>query len=205
MMDMNRQVARLAMGMARVYTAPPDALRGDALPPSLIPDELGAVAGLLLELSWRMLESSVGALRRLAAQTPDEGTLASLLHGFDLRQPSYREGPDHLEVSGCETLPPALLPWLATGMVAAGALLIPEPRHNNAYDLKRQLLDRLQQIEQLTLLAEPAVDSVQPPAPEEAVSAVRVQPSGENAITPIPETSPESEAEPAATSPRRPR
>ncbi|MHB1630886.1 MAG: hypothetical protein ACYCQL_01535 [Acidithiobacillus sp.] len=203
-MDMNRQVARLAMGMARVYTAPPDALRGDALPPSLIPDELGAVAGLLLELSWRMLESSVGALRRLAALTPDEGTLASLLHGFDLRQPSYREGPDRLEVNGCETLPPALLPWLATGMVAAGALLIPEPRHNNAYDLKRQLLDRLQQIERLTM-TEPAVDSVQSPAPEDAIPAVRVQPSGESAITPIPETSPESEAEPAATSPRRPR
>ncbi|MFA6183225.1 MAG: hypothetical protein WCY91_06555 [Acidithiobacillus sp.] len=203
-MDMNRQVARLAMGMARVYTTPPDALRGDALPSSLIPDELGAVAGLLLELSWRMLESSVGALRRLAAQTPDEGTLASLLHGFDLRQPSYREGPDHLEVSGCEALPPALLPWLATGLVVAGALLIPEPRHNNAYDLKRQLFDRLQQIERLTQ-PEPAADPVQSPVPEEAVPAVRVQPSGENAITPIPETTPESEAEPAATSPRRPR
>ena len=200
MMDMNRQVARLAMGMARVYTAPPDALRGDALPPSLIPDELGAVAGLLLELSWRMLESSVGALRRLAAQTPDAGTLAGLLHGFDLRQPSYREGLDRLEVNGCEALPPALLPWLATGMVAAGALLIPEPRHNNAYDLKRQLLDRLQQIERLCL-SEPAVDPVQSPPPEEALPAVRVQPVGESAITPAPE----SEAEPAATYPRRPR
>ena len=203
-MDMNRQVARLAMGMARVYTAPPDALRGDALPSSLIPDELGAVAGLLLELSWRMLESSVGALRRLAAQTPDEGTLASLLHGFDLRQPSYREGPDRLEVSGCETFPPALLPWLATGMVAAGALLVPEPRHNNAYDLKRQLLDRLQQIERLCL-PEPAADPVQSPSPEEAVPAVRGQPPDESVIIPIPETSPEPEAEPAATSPRRPR
>ena len=202
MMDMNRQVARLAMGMARVYTAPPDAWRGDTLPSSLIPDELGVVAGLLLELSWRMLESSVGALRRLAAQTPDEGTLAGLLHGFNLRQPSYREGSDHLEVSGCETLPPALLPWLATGMVAAGALLIPEPRHNNAYDLKRQLLDRLQRIERLTL-SEPAEDPVQSPAPEEVVPAVRGQPPGESGITPIPETSPESEAEPAATSPRR--
>ena len=203
-MDMNRQVARLAMGMARVYTTPPDALRGDAPPLSLIPEELGAVACLLLELSWRMLESSVGALRRLAAQTSDAGTLAGLLHGFDLRQPSYREGPDRLEVSGCETLPPVLLPWLTTGMVAAGALLIPEPRHNNAYDLKRQLLDRLQQIERLTL-PEPAVDSIQSPAPEEAIPSVREQPSGESAITPIPETSPESEAEPAATSPRRPR
>ena len=204
MMDMNRQVARLAMGMARVYTAPPDALRGDVLPSSLIPDELGAVAGLLLELSWRMLESSVGALRRLAAQTPDEGTLAGLLHGFDLRRPSYREGPDRLEVSGCETLPPALLPWLATGMVAAGALLIPEPRHNNAYDLKRQLLDRLKQIERLCL-PEPAADPVQSPPPEEAVPAVRGQPPGESVIIPIPETSPEPEVELAATSPRRPR
>ncbi|MBU2857622.1 hypothetical protein HF289_12325 [Acidithiobacillus ferrooxidans] len=201
-MDMNRQVARLAMGMARVYTTPPDALRGDAPPLSLIPEELGAVACLLLELSWRMLESSVGALRRLAAQTPDAGTLAGLLHGFDLRQPSYREGPDRLEVSGCETLPPVLLPWLATGMVAAGALLIPEPRHNNAYDLKRQLLDRLQQIERLTM-TEPAVGPVQSPPPEEAVPAVRVQPSGESAIAPIPETSTESEAKPATTSPRR--
>lgn len=158
--DMDARLADLALRMATVFSTPAlsaeknpdtDLLRDPA--DSLLGEDLPQLAEAMLVLALRMLDPILAALRGLAAGTPE----ASLLENFagpdaarfDSSQVHMTTREGQLVITGCKVLPLAFLPWMASNLVGAGALLVPRP-FADPEALRRHIGETLQRIERLT-------------------------------------------------------
>lgn len=157
---MDARLADLALRMATVFSAPATTGAENTETPflrapadSLLGADLPQLAEAMLVLALRMLDPVLSALRGLAAGTPE----ADLLHHpagpdatrFDSDQVrvTIREG--QIVITGCNALPLAFLPWMASNLVGAGALLVPRP-FADPEALRRHIGETLQRIERLT-------------------------------------------------------
>ena len=158
--DMNARLADLALRMATVFSTPamsadknPDAYLLREPADSLLGEDLPQLAEAMLVLALRMLDPILAALRGLAAGTPE----ASLLENpagpdaarFDSNQVRMTTREGRLVITGCKALPLAFLPWMASNLVGAGALLVPRP-FADPEALRRHIGETLQRIELLT-------------------------------------------------------
>jgi hypothetical protein len=170
--DMNARLGELALRMATVFSSPsggdPDSRITTS--DSLLQEDLPMLAQAMLVLSLRMLEPVLSALRHLAQGTPEEAQLASLLGSTDKRfesdQVQIGIAGSRLRVSGCESLPTAFLPWIASNLVGAGALLVPRP-FADPESLRQQIGTALVRLDRLTSLqrkTQPSVPGAEAPA-----------------------------------------
>ena len=181
-MDMDTRLADLALRMATVFSTPSAAAeeaRARLRPAdSLLGEDLPQLAQAMLALALRMLDPLLAALRHLAAGTPEAAVLehlsgASTTGGFDSAAVSIVPKEGHLEVQGCDALPAAFLPWIASNLVGAGALLVPHP-FSDPESLRRHIGETLLRIERLT-----APRTTERPFTPEPQETVRTGPSGE--------------------------
>lgn len=182
---MNARLGDLALRMATVFSTPSAEPQEDEVIPRLTPadsllqDDLPMLAQAMLLLSLRMLEPVLSALRHLAQGTPEEATLAGLLGSesvhFETDQVQVQIDNGKLQVTGCESLPKAFLPWVASNLVGAGALLVPRP-FADPESLRQQIgtalvrLDRLSSLHRKGKTAQAA--AMIPDVPAEAVPHV---------------------------------
>ncbi len=205
--DMDTRLADLALRMATVFSTPSVAAEDvrEPLHPadSLLGEDLPQLAQAMLALALRMLDPLLAALRHLAAGTPEAGVLEHLSgatgRGFDSAAVRIESQDGRLAVQGCNTLPSAFLPWIASNLVGAGALLVPHP-FSDPESLRRHIGETLLRIERLTV-----PHTIEQPITPEPRETVRTGPSGE--ITPavseasVPATAaPESAEVPAPSS-----
>ena len=175
--DMNTRLADLALRMATVFSAPSSEVgetsdvrtaRHPAC--SLLGEDLPQLAEAMLVLALRMLDPILAALRHLAAGTPEEGRLEKLAgpdaQRFDSDRVRIAPQDGRLMVMGCNALPTAFLPWIASNLVGAGALLVPHP-FSDPESLRRHIGETLLRIERLT--APRATERPGAPEPREAV------------------------------------
>ena len=178
---MDTRLADLALRMATVFSTPSAAAeeaRARLRPAdSLLGEDLPQLAQAMLALALRMLDPLLAALRHLAAGTPEASVLEHLsgaaARGFDSAAVSIVPKEGHLEVQGCDALPAAFLPWIASNLVGAGALLVPHP-FSDPESLRRHIGETLLRIERLT-----APRTTERPFTPEPQETVRTGPSGE--------------------------
>ena len=181
---MDTRLADLALRMATVFSTPSVEADAPQIPPhpqnSLLGEDLPQLAQAMLALALRMLDPLLAALRHLAAGTPEAVVLEHLsgaaVQGFDSAVVSIVPKEGHLEVQGCDALPAAFLPWIASNLVGAGALLVPHP-FSDPESLRRHIGETLLRIERLT-----APRTTERPVTKEPRETARTGPSGE--ITP---------------------
>ena len=174
---MNTRLADLALRMATVFSAPSSEVgetsdvrtaRHPAC--SLLGEDLPQLAEAMLVLALRMLDPILAALRHLAADTPEEGRLEKLAgpdaQRFDSDRVRIAPQDGRLMVMGCNALPTAFLPWIASNLVGAGALLVPHP-FSDPESLRRHIGETLLRIDRLT--APRATERPGAPEPREAV------------------------------------
>ena len=185
--DMNTRLADLALRMATVFSAPSaevgetsDVRTAHHPVSSLLGEDLPQLAEAMLVLALRMLDPILAALRHLAADTPEEGVLEKLAgpdaQRFDSDRIRIATQDGRLTVKGCNALPAAFLPWIASNLVGAGALLVPHP-FSDPESLRRHIGETLLRIERLT-----APRATERPIAQEPREAMRTRASGE--ITP---------------------
>jgi len=156
--DMNVRLADLALRMATVFSAPSVATEEAHMPihsaDSLLGEDLPQLAQAMLVLALRMLDPILGALRHLAAGTLEADMLDRLsgaaIRDFDSAAVRIVPKAGHLEVQGCNVLPAVFLPWMASNLVGAGALLVPHP-FSDPESLRRHIDETLLRIERLTV------------------------------------------------------
>ena len=182
--DMNTRLADLALRMATVFSAPSaevgetsDVRTVQHPACSLLGEDLPQLAEAMLVLALRMLDPILAALRHLAAGTPEEGRLEKLAgpdaQRFDSDRVRIAPQDGGLMVMGCNALPTAFLPWIASNLVGAGALLVPHP-FSDPESLRQHIGETLLRIERLT-----APRATERPGAPEPREAVRTGASGE--------------------------
>ena len=208
--DMNTRLADLALRMATVFSAPSaevgetsDVRTAHHPVSSLLGEDLPQLAEAMLVLALRMLDPILAALRHLAADTPEEGVLEKLAgpdaQRFDSDRIRIATQDGRLTVKGCNALPAAFLPWIASNLVGAGALLVPHP-FSDPESLRRHIGETLLRIERLT-----APRTAQRPIAPEPRGTVRTGPSAEIMAVPaeisVPATTAPESAETQMPSP----
>ena len=184
---MNTRLADLALRMATVFSAPSaevgetsDVRTAHHPVSSLLGEDLPQLAEAMLVLALRMLDPILAALRHLAVDTPEEGVLEKLAgpdaQRFDSDRVCIAPQDGRLTVKGSNALPAAFLPWIASNLVGAGALLVPHP-FSDPESLRRHIGETLLRIERLT-----APRATERPIAQEPREAMRTRASGE--ITP---------------------